>query len=91
MIVNEAPQVPEHDKIKALGGKNNVVGDFLEWLTEQGYVIAQYEGEPGYERLWPVHKSTEEHIADYFGIDRKALNREKEALLDFIRSQHDTA
>lgn len=80
---------PEHDKVKALDGKNNVVGDFIEWLRDNDYVIAQYGGEEGYERLWPVHRSTEDLISEHFEIDRNALEREKRAMLESIRAHNE--
>jgi len=35
------PRYPEHEKLRALEGKNDVVGEFLEWLGQQGYLIAK--------------------------------------------------
>jgi hypothetical protein len=34
---------PEHEKLKALGGKSQMLGEFLsEWLPERGIVLAEY-------------------------------------------------
>lgn len=33
---------PEHDKLRALDGANDTVGEFLDWLQGQGLVIAKY-------------------------------------------------
>lgn len=42
---------PEHRKLESLGDRNQIVGDFLLWLSEHGYSICRYEehwdnGEP---------------------------------------------
>ena len=33
---------PEHEKLKALGGGNQTIGDFIEWLGENGLMITRY-------------------------------------------------
>ena len=33
---------PEHRKLEVLGGKNETVGQFIEWLEQQGLVIAEH-------------------------------------------------
>lgn len=35
------PNYPEHEKLKALQGKNDVVGDFINWLYENNWQIAR--------------------------------------------------
>lgn len=76
--------LPEHQKLKDLNGANQIVGDFIEWLSDNGMVIAQYEG----SRLWPVTKSRDTLIAEHFGIDPKRLDTEKQQVLDdFVAAQ----
>lgn len=79
--------LPEHQKLKDLNGANQIVGDFIEWLSENGYVIAQYEG----NRLWPVTKSRDTLVAEHFGIDQKRLDAEKEQVLDEFRAAQTAA
>ncbi|WP_186214816.1 hypothetical protein [Burkholderia gladioli] len=74
--------LPEHQKLKDLNGANQIVGDFIEWLSDNGCVIAQYEG----NRLWPITKSRDALIAEHFGIDQKRLDAEKEQMLDEFRA-----
>jgi hypothetical protein len=46
-------EYPEHDKITRLGGANDTVGEFLDWLQGQGIVLHRWQeagnnGEPTY-------------------------------------------
>jgi len=77
------PKCPEHEKLEALDGKNNVVGSFLEWLEIQGYGICK-ANEHG--RLVPSHKRPHDWLAKYFEIDRDKLEAEKQALLKYVRA-----
>lgn len=73
---------PEHDKLSALNGANNIVGDFIEWLSEEGFILAKSEDK--YD-LFPASETRDQLIAKYFGIDPKRLEAEKVAMLDAIR------
>jgi len=87
---------PEHAKLQALGGANDIVGQFLEWLGDQtGYVICewhdateasiQHDGDrSGYQ---PARRSIEDWLAAYYGIDREALSKEKDAMLRALREE----
>lgn len=72
---------PEHEKIKALGGANQIVGDFIEWLSANDYVIARYEG----DMLYPAYHGRDKLIAKCFGIDTDKLEAEKVAMLESFR------
>ncbi|WP_323016428.1 hypothetical protein [Castellaniella sp.] len=76
-------QYPEHDKLKALNGKNQIVGNFLGWLFESNRLIAQW-GED--DQLLPDMRCIEEIIADYFGIDRNELEAEKYQMIEAMRA-----
>lgn len=90
---------PEHKKIKALNGQNNVIGQFLEWLLDEtDYIIADYVHNDWCEslkdndaicncrmQLVPTHKSHEQIIAEYFNINLKAFEKEKQIMLEEIR------
>lgn len=89
---------PEHDKIKALEGKNQVVGEFLEWL-EGRFVIAKYHKHSDgcrddFKRLWcgytedtlePLRINADKLLAEYFDINHTALMAEKDEMLREIR------
>ncbi|QGJ92737.1 hypothetical protein QDA04_gp67 [Microbacterium phage Megan] len=81
---------PEHARLQALDGDNDTIGAFLEWLSEQGYVIAEHgTGEPDDDRsehrLWAVHRSIESWLAQYFNINPVKISAEKDAMLRAMR------
>lgn len=73
---------PEHEKLRALNGANRTVGDFIEWLSMQGYVIARFE-ERG-DALVPAMVDRDELIARFFSIDRKKLQDEEKQMLSEV-------
>lgn len=78
---------PEHVKMTAIEGKNQIVGEFLDWLNEQpGVSICQWEEfDDGPAAFMPSRKSINEWLAAYFEIDLKALMKEKDAMLAALR------
>ncbi len=86
---------PEHEKLKALDGKNNVVEQFLEWLSEQQLILCHWHetgddenpSPPGYH---PAGLRMQQLIAQHFGIDEQALERERRAVLRKMRDDQDT-
>lgn len=86
----EKLKFPEHEKIEALHGRNNLIGNFIEWLKET-HTIAEWidnEDENAFEDriLVPSMIRTDELIAKYFEIDLNKLENEKTAMLDSIRA-----
>lgn len=80
---------PEHEKLKDLNGANQVVGNFINWLGENGYEIAKWH--PHRDELVPANRSIEKWIAEHFEIDAVKLENEKLAILDAIRTANDRA
>lgn len=77
------PPTPMLDKMEAVRARSQEIGEFLEWLGQQGYVICCSGRYPPA----PAGKSTEQLLAEYFGIDLEAAERERRAVLDFVREQ----
>lgn len=77
---------PEHDKLLALDGRNIVVGEFLEWLGEKGYVICDWDPEAvPVEQYMPMHRTISSWIAEYFDINPARIEEEKRQMLVEIR------
>lgn len=80
-------EYPEHEKMKAVKAESQAIGEFLEWLRSRNVILCEYvEG-----RNFPQHhelenKSEEKIIAEYFGIDLKKIDAEKQAMLDSLRA-----
>lgn len=78
-------EYPEHEKLGKINTKSQAIGEFMEWLqTEKGVRLAHYpETKP--DELWPWHVPTEKLLAEFFGIDLKKLEEEKQDMLDKFR------
>ena len=77
---------PEHDKMRIaqadLGTQR--IGEFLEWLGEQGIVLCEssgYEFQPWQQ----ITGSMENLLARYAEIDLAVIEQEKRAMLEELR------
>ena len=85
------PPTPALDKqSQAINDGSETIGDFLEWLKSHGYVIAEYKENrfsvAGF--LEPAYKPTERLLAEYFDVDLDECEREREALVEWLRTLH---
>jgi hypothetical protein len=81
-------ELPECDKLLKAAPESQKLGEFIDWLTDNGYHLCtqqKTEGEPS-EQYLPCHENIEEILALYFDIDLKKVEQEKRALLDAIRA-----
>ena len=74
--------LPEHEKLKEVQPQSQAIGEFIEWLGEQGIWLSSFNR---FDRLEPINDSAEKLLARYFEIDLKVLEAEKVALLDAQR------
>lgn len=93
------PKTPTLEKISKVSSESTAIGFFVVWLKAQGYTIAithehtpECQGEDGFnhcgahsKELVPLMKSTHDLIYDYYGIDRNQEDKERRALLEYIR------
>ncbi len=78
---------PEHDKLAKIAEQSQTCGEFLEWLvSEKKIQLAQLDGQPGYERLWPAGYNATDLLAEFFGIDQSKIETEKRAMLAKMRN-----
>lgn len=86
----QEPLTPEHDKFRPHQKDANTIGDFLEWLSEQGFRRMRWEE---YEEDWIPQKregwvqdrrNIQQLIAEFFGIDKKKFDEETEAIYQFV-------
>ncbi len=75
---------PEHEKLKALNGANQIVGEFIDWLSDGNIVLAEW-GVGEYDGLVPINAGQTALIAGFFEIDEDKLEAEKCQMLDEIR------
>lgn len=76
---------PEHEKLKAISDKSQAIGEFLDWLPSQGIALHDLnQCNFGQDKFEPVRQSIHELLAEYFQIDQKLIDQEKEAMLASI-------
>ena len=73
---------PEHDKLHKIADKSQTIGEFMDWLGEQGLFLATYS-DGYYDGNIPLRISMDipGRLAEYFDINQKALEREKIMML----------
>lgn len=72
----KAPDTPTLDRIAANRGESKAIGDFLDWLKRTAPEASV------------VSLDIQKLLADYFGIDRAAEERERRALLAHEIDRH---
>ena len=84
----DPPKYPEHVKLQAIVDKSQLIGEFIDvFLPGKGIFLGRPK-EFG-NGLDPIIVDIQELLAEYFGIDRDKLEKEKEAMLDEIRRLND--
>lgn len=82
------PPCPECEKLAAISEESNRIGEFLSWLSRQDIIIAQYDsfGDLYRSRNYQLTDSgINRMLAEYYEIDLDKVERERRALLDWIR------
>lgn len=75
---------PEHEKLQKVKGYTQAIGEFLDWLGERGIYLAEWERNS--ERMFPIGgKRNIDLIAEFYDLDRDALEEEKRVMLRTVR------
>lgn len=96
VMATEKSATPELDRQLEIihSGQAQTVQDFIDWLSEQKYVLARYvpedertddDGIYG-EQPVAVFIQPEQLMANFFGIDLNKIDQERRALLEALRS-----
>lgn len=84
------PETPELDKMLAVKEKSQIIGDFLEHLQEGEVYLAQMEDDDdGAQVLRETNFTTEQILANYFGINLDKAEQERGDLLDWVRDSQE--
>ena len=85
------PDTPTLDRRSVVVAESNKIGEFLDWLAEQGYVIGEWVTYDGYRdpQLAPTHAGPSGLLHRYFDIDPNAEEAELRALLEYAREQNE--
>lgn len=76
-----SPSYPEHQKPKSISHLSQAQGEFVDWLQEQGIVLARWHG----NELWMDNTPIQKLLAEYHGIDQRKIEAEKDAMLKECR------
>jgi hypothetical protein len=82
------PETPLLEQLRIDRNKSLLLSEFLDWIEEEGLQLSAYS-ERGYN-LEVVAYSKERLIGRFLGIDPVALDKEREALLEYQRWLNDT-
>lgn len=79
---------PEHEKLRKVADLSQKIGEFLDFgLAKQGLVLCEAQDHWSDEtQFYPTHKTVQSILADYFEIDQKKIDAEKEQMLEALRS-----
>jgi hypothetical protein len=86
---------PEHDKLRAVVDQSQAIGEFLEeFLPSKGIQLCSRmpvddDSDELSLHFYPIHESTRRLLAEFFGIDDDALEREKRTMLAVLRGDDD--
>ncbi|MEM9317303.1 MAG: hypothetical protein AAGA95_22075 [Pseudomonadota bacterium] len=85
----ETPALNKMKRAKEDGSQ--IIGEFIEWLHSEGLCVAKPARPPYDAYWWPDARPIEKLLADYYGIDLMAVEREREAMLAELRASHEAA
>ena len=80
-------KAPMCEKLNAVSGDSNKLGEFVDWLSSEGIHLATWletldDGRPRITPLLiPMQEGLESVLARYFEIDLKEVEKERRALL----------
>lgn len=77
-------EYPEHEKLKAVKDKSQIIGEFLEWLDAEGIRLARYEDDG--DDLICINESIEKILARRFNIDLAKIENERQHMLETLRN-----
>lgn len=78
---------PESDKIALNEARYRTVNDFIDWLGARGIRLVRLVRDTN---VWEEVRVYEDNlVTDYLGIDREALEKEREDIMERIRARHE--
>ena len=81
----EPEKYPECRKMSSVRERSQPIGEFLEWLSEQGICLAKYS-ERWEDTLEVHHESTETLLARFFEIDLNKVEEERRAMIEELQA-----
>lgn len=78
---------PEYDKLAKISDQTQAIGEFMDWLADDGVFLARHEENSKY--AWPIHRPITDLLAEWAGIDQNKIEAEKRQMLEAIRQSND--
>lgn len=79
-----ATETPQCDRLSEVSEEMDTIRQFIDWLIEQGIHLGQTSLRSG--RMYPTSASIDVLLKQYYGIDDVALEQERRALLERVRT-----
>ena len=80
---DDTSKYPEHAKLALISDKSQAIGEFLEWLTyEKGIWLCCFDAD---DEFFPIMQRQTDLLAEFFKIDQKKIDEEKDQMLAAIR------
>ena len=80
-------EYPEHDKLSEVRLLSQACGEFLDFLSSKGYILAEWSDACSpRETLVPIYPRAENLLAEFFEIDQDKLEEEKMVMLEALRN-----
>lgn len=86
----DATQSPHLARMQAVQEQSQAIGEFIEWLGQNGMAICTSEEGLRGDFFYPVMVSTEELLARHFEVDLQAAEKERRATLAALAAAIDT-
>jgi len=89
ILVMNATDRPNCNIVAARAKDTRLLSNFVDWLQENGIVLAH--SQVGYfgQELFQIRESYESLFARFIGVDLNELENERRAILDGLREAHD--
>lgn len=76
----------ECEKMSTVQNESQKIGEFLDWIGDEGYCLASYDEEV--EQYYPANFSTERLLAKFFDIDLDKVEAERQDMLKRLQDEH---
>lgn len=83
---DHAAKYPEHQKLRAVKDESQSIGMFIEWLRSTNREICRMRFGSEY---FPIDRSIEKLLAEYFEIDLDKIEDEKDQMVDELRAMNE--
>lgn len=86
--MSDYPPAPECDRMIAVAPFSHHVGDFLDWLEEQGIWLAKQDADEEQYGGWLQHHERKEVLlARFYKIDLDKVETERRAILAHLQTE----